>query len=268
MSEKMSDAPIFYTAAQITFNPVMDIDQSISKLQSIWRSRFPDFSQQAMNQIQFNLAASGEESKVKQSLVPRWHFKDIRGTSGLMLTPNSLVFHTTHYGTSVEFIETLTRALEELDKVISLTYIDAVGFRTLDAVIPEQDRELKFFIKQSLLGLYPVLEGTLKHSVWELALQRGQTQLASRCMLLNGKIGIPADLFPIQLAFQGRVQAIDGLHAILDNDAIRTERFTFDLAAVHLRLREVKSVISDAFYKAVTDDAITHWKARRHDSLS
>jgi uncharacterized protein (TIGR04255 family) len=267
MSEKMFEPPIFYTAAQIRFSPVMDMEKSISELQSIWRSQFPDFSQQLLNQIQFN-PTSAEESKLKQTSIARWHFKDISGMAGLMLTTDSLIFHTTQYGTSTQFIDTLITALGELHKTVSLAYVDAVGFRSLDAIVPDQNLDLSFFLKNSLLGLYPCLEGTLRRSVSELFLQRDQLQLVSRCILLSGGIGIPGDLFPILLNFQSRFQEIDCIHAVLDNDAARTDRFPFDLKETANRLREVKTAISEAFYKAVTDDAIAYWKDPKHGHVS
>jgi len=265
MSDKMFEAPIFYMAAQIKFNTIADIDKYVSELQSIWRSRFPDFSQQALNQFQFNLAIGAEESKLKQTFVSRWHFKDISGMAGLMLTNDSLTFQTTKYGTSTQFIETLIAALKDLHKVVSLAYVDAVGFRSLDAIVPRQNQDLSFYLKQSLLGLYSVLDGTLRRSSFEIALQREKLQLVSRCILLSGGIGIPADLFPILLNFQSRIQEIDCVHAVLDNDAARLDRFEFDLDETSARLREVKAAISEAFYKAVTDDALTYWKTEKHE---
>jgi hypothetical protein len=55
---------------------------------------------------------------------------------------------------------------------------------------------------------------------------------------------------------------------VLDNDAVRLDRFPFDLEEASARLREVKTAISEAFYKAVTDDALEYWKARKHDQSS
>jgi uncharacterized protein (TIGR04255 family) len=185
--------------------------------------------------------------------------------AGLMLTTDSLIFHTTEYGTSAQFIDTLIGALEDLHKTVSLAYVDAVGFRSLDAIVPQQNQDLSFYLKQSLLGLYSVLEGTLRRSSFEIALQREQLQLVSRCILLSGGIGIPADLFPILLNFQPRIQQINCIHAVLDNDAARLDRFPFDLEETSGRLREVKAAISDAFYKAVTGDALEYWKAGKHD---
>lgn len=259
MSEIMRNPPIFYTAAQIRFNPVLDMDDSISRIQRLWRSKFPDFTHQPLNQVQMQLSSSGDAPTLKVNAISRWHFKDIDGTTGLMLTTDSLVFHTTNYSTSQQFIDTLVNALTVVDEAVSLAYVEAVGFRTLDAVVPSADRQLDFYLQPGLLGLSSSLEGTLKHSVFELSMQQAQIQLTSRCIIQNGKLGLPMDLFPISLKLKGEVQTIDGIHAVLDNDATYAERFSFNIEDVSTQLRNIKSAISKAFYGAITPSAIREW---------
>ena len=260
MSEKMPNAPVFYMAAQVKFGSVLEMNKSIGALQSVWRHQYPDFSVQVLNQLQLNFADGPEGAKFTQNAVTRWHFKDIAGTSGLVLTIDSLVFHTTAYDTSASFISALLDALANVHQAVGLSYIQAIGFRSLDAILPSGEKDLTFFLEKPLLGLYPVLDGVLKQSILELVMRRDAITVASRCMLLNGNLGIPADLFPIQLNIASRFQEINDVHAVLDNDAIWTVRLQIDFDQVRLHLKELKAAISDAFYKSVTKDAIDYWK--------
>jgi len=264
MSEMMRNPPIFYTAAQVRFNPVLDMEDSISHVQKVWRQRFPDFSHQPLSQIQMQVPSAGEAPSVKVNSIARWHFKNIDQTSALILANDSLIFHTTQYSTSVDFIDTLVDALKVVDEVVSLSYVEAVGFRTLDAVIPTAGKGVDFYLRSGLLGLSASLDGILKHSVYEMVMLHSHAQLASRCIMLNGKLGVPADLYPIMLKFKDEVNMIDGPHAVLDNDATQLERFAFNIEDVAKRLRMVKSLISDAFYQSVTSEALLEWNNSDH----
>jgi uncharacterized protein (TIGR04255 family) len=260
MSERMKDPPIFYTVAQVKFGAVLAMDESISSIQKTWRSAYPDFSSSPINQIQL-LGSSPTQGQMRTTTLPRWIFKDITGRSGLILTTESLSYQTTEYVTSGHFIDALISALQVVGEAVAPAYIESVGFRTLDAIIPLSGKKLTSYLSPGLHGLWTSLEGTLRHSVTELVLQpNSQTQLISRCNILNGKLGIPFDLFPILFKLQGRAEAIEGIHAVLDNDAVLLDRFKFDIEEARARLRKVKTHISEAFYTAVSKEALAEWR--------
>jgi uncharacterized protein (TIGR04255 family) len=260
MSEKLTKAPIFYTTAQIRFNPIMEMADHIARFQKTWRSGYPDFSMQAVNQLQFQLPGLGQQPQFKASSLPRWHFKNTEQTSGFILSTDSIIYHTTEYDSSAVFFKNLIDGLTVVNETVPLAYVETVAMRTLDAILPNGDVDLSFFLKDHLLGLFSQLGGTLKHSVSELVLTRQEEQLSVRVALLNGNLGMAADLVPMTLKIRENLQTLNCVHAVLDNDCIQRKRFPFDISKTAETLRSVKSRISDAFKKSVTEEAIAHWR--------
>jgi uncharacterized protein (TIGR04255 family) len=260
MSEKLANAPIFYTTGQLKFNPVLDMADYIGALQKKWRSRYPDFSVQPLNQFQFQLTAAGQPPEFKVTSTPRWHFKDTEQTSGIVITNDSIVYQTTAYSTSEEFFQPLLDGLQVIHETVTLSYIESVAMRTLDAIIPTKDHQLSFFMKEGLLGLSFELQGEMKHSLLELVLIRPDEQLTTRVAILPTKIGIPADLAPINLTLPRFVNGLNGLHAVLDNDCVQRKRFHYDLSKVADSLKGVKKSVTEVFNKSITAEALEYWR--------
>lgn len=263
MSDKLANAPIFYTTAQIRFNPVLDMAEYVGALQKKWRSTYPDFSAQTFNQFQLQLPpVPGKQPDFKINATPRWNFKDTEQTSGIVLSTDSITFHTTAYSTSEEFFMPLLEGLAVVHEVVSLSYIESVAMRTLDAIIPDASHELPFFLHDSILGLSSKLQGKMKHSFTELVVGESHDQLTVRIVILPGRIGVPADLAPITLTLPRRVTEFNSVHAVLDNDCVQKQRFHFDLSKTADTLKAVKKRVTDAFKKSVTQEAIDLWRQR------
>jgi uncharacterized protein (TIGR04255 family) len=261
MSDKLANAPIFYTTAQVRFNPVLDMAEFVERLQKKWRLAYPDFSLQPLNQLQFHLPAPGQQPDFKVNSTPRWHFKNTEQVSGIILTTDSIIYHTTAYSTSEEFFSPLLEALSVVHETVSLSYIESVAMRTLDAIIPDEGHPLSFYLNENLLGLSAQLEGTLKHSLYELVLIRPEDQLTTRIAFLSGKVGIPADLVPIALVLPARLLNLNRPHAILDNDCIQKRRFQIDIAKAGEALKAVKKRVTDAFNTSVTKQGMDYWRS-------
>jgi uncharacterized protein (TIGR04255 family) len=256
----MSAPPIFYAAAQVMFNPVLAMDTFVGKIQDEWRGDFPDFTQDSVGGVQIHFAEQGVDPQVRTTFAPRWSFKNADSTAGYLLTNRALALQTTRYTNSNDFIDLLMKALATLHKIVSLSYIDGVGFRTLDAIIPQVGKPLSFYLNPGLLGLYSEVDGELLQSIYQLTKKRVFGQLITRAIILSSQIGIPADLAPITLNFRDEVRELNGLHAVLDNDVIQQDRFPFSLPEAERRLRIVKEGINDAFYKSLAAESVSEWK--------
>ena len=259
MKRVLAKPPLFYVVAQVRFNPVLSIAASIEKLQDKWRTTFPDFSHEMTREIQVDFANQSFPPEVKATETPRWDFTNAKKTSGLSLTPKSLTFQTTRYETSDQFVTEFMSGLRDLNEYLSLAYVDGVGFRILDAVIPEQNQPLAYYLNPRLLGLYGELDGEFVQSIFQLSQKRVFGSLVTRTIILNSKIGLPADLIPIKLNFRSEVADLEGVHAVLDNDISQNDRFTFDLGEIETRLRILKEGLNDAFYNSVTSEALESW---------
>jgi uncharacterized protein (TIGR04255 family) len=261
MSAKLSNAPVFYTIAQVRFNAVLNMSAYIPDIQASLRSAYPDFSYDKSKAIQVvNVGDPEKLPEVRTLETDRWHFKNVQETSGYIVRNDSITFHTTAYESSNHLLTELVSGLSAVNGKVSLAYIEGVGLRTLDAIVPSDKHVLADYLHSGLLGIYSELEGELRHSISETLMNGVYGQLNSKIAFINGPVGIPYDLSPLAVKVGERVQGNLGKHAILDNDCSQRSRFPFDPDEVLRRLRIVKAGASQVFYKSVTPFALESWR--------
>ena len=85
-------------------------------------------------------------------------------TEGFILDQDSITFHTTHYKTHREFIESALLGLETVHKVVTLDFVSRIGMRYLDAVIPREGESVEQYLMPGLHGLSRCSQQ--KHAHW------------------------------------------------------------------------------------------------------
>jgi len=260
MGEKMQNAPIFFTIGQVRFNPILDMHRHIEALQSEFRKySFSGFNEENLTSIQVD--PSGEASKAVSTSQKRWRFTNSKKTGEIVLFPNSISYQTTSYETSRDFMSRLMTAIRIVHKELTLDYVEQIGSRTLDAIIPSKDHPLETWLKPELLGFYSSTNDSLKHNILEgVSTIAPSGFLVQRVVILRGALSIPLDLMPIGLVIDARFTSINDWHAILDTDFTEREQFDFDLDAIQERLAAVKKGASKAFHGAVSSLALDLWR--------
>jgi uncharacterized protein (TIGR04255 family) len=256
---KMSLAPVFYTLAQVQFNPIAQISVYVDQLQErLRRSGFPDF--RAENQFELiiqRLEESNPDVKPKQQI--RWSFTNIQRTEGYLLLPNALVFHTTAYDTFDDFLKKTLIGMELVHEIVELAYVDRIGLRYLDAIVPLDGDALSSYLNPSLLGFSASLEGQLAHSFTETVTAIADGNLVARAVVTDGSLALSPDLFPLQLELQPRFMTVSGRNAVLDTDYSVSKRDSFDIEKIKAQLLDSHKIITNAFTVAVTDHARKMW---------
>jgi len=259
MGHKMSKPPIFYTIGQIKFNPILNMAKFVTDLQESLRSRFPDYRQETIANIQLRATSDDEPQQVTH--INRWHFIDLHKTSGFILQREALAFHTTAYETSEDFLKNVLDGISLVNKFASLTFIESVAIRTLDAVVPAPGLNVRDYLNPAVRGLSEGLNGQLKHSVtetlWEIV---PDGVLISRVAIVKGSLATPMDLVGLNLELRADLKNINLEHALLDNDRQDKRRFAFDPEEILKRLVTVKKDVTEAFQKTVTPVALEQWK--------
>jgi len=260
MGEKMQNAPIFFTIGQVRFNPILDMHQHIEALQKEFRKHsFSGFSEENLTSIQID--PSGASPNAVTTSQKRWRFTNSKKTGEIVLYSNSISYQTTSYETSQEFKNRLMIAIRIVHEELNLDYVEQIGFRTLDAIIPNQDHPLENWLKPALLGFYSGMNDILKHSILEGVSTVGPTGfLVQRVVILRGSLAIPIDLLPISLVIDRRFTSVNDWHAILDTDFAAREQFDFNLDAIGEHLTAVKEEASKAFRSAVSSLALDLWR--------
>jgi uncharacterized protein (TIGR04255 family) len=262
MGTKLNNAPVYYTVAQVQYNPVLDLDGYVPAIQSKMReSHFPDFKKEVFQRLDFPvLAQQGQMVPPTMTTQARYLFGDISGQTSFLLEANALTLQTTAYDTFETFSTALMTALGVLHTVLRLDFVERIGLRYLDAIQPLKEQEtLRDFLVPEVLGLSLRGHGQLQQSVSETVVVTTAGQLVSRVVVREGQIGLPMELSGVALAIAPRFTQHQGIHAILDTDASFVHREAFEPSTVKARLAALHDEIGASFKAIVTDHAWAAW---------
>ena len=263
MGTKLSNAPVYYTVAQVQFNPVLDLDGYIPAIQSKMReAHFPDYKKEIVQRLvlPFGTAEQGQMAAPTVTPQTRYLFGDIDGRSLFLLDTNALSFQTTLYDTFKTFSGALLKSLGVLHDALRLDFVERIGLRYLNAIQPSKDGEtLRDFLVPEVLGHSLRGQGQLQHSVSETCVLTASGQLVSRVLIRDDHIGLPMELGGLAPTIDPRFTQRKSLHAIVDTDASTTHREVFELAKVGARLSALHDDIDKSFHATVTDHARDSW---------
>jgi len=263
MRKKLNEAPVYYTVAQVQFNPILDLDGYLPSIQAKMReAQFPDFKQEVFQRLVLPYGGMESGQTAAPTITPqsRYLFGDMEGHALFLLETNTLSFQTTAYDTFETFSTTLLRGLGVLHDALRLDFVERIGLRYLNAVQPIKDGEtLKDFLVPEVLGLSQRLKGDLHQSVSETIVLTAAGQLVTRVLIRRGHIGLPVELAGLAPTIDPRFTQHDGLHAIVDTDASFSHREVFDLGKVESRLSALHEEISKSFKATVTPHAEAAW---------
>lgn len=262
---KLKLAPVYYTVAQIQFNPIEEMGSYLNIIQPAFRRLgFPDFKTQAFQRVVFAFNTAEGGSAVPPSLASqsRYSFGNIDGTESFVLETNSLAFQTTNYDVFATFSEKFLDGLRILHSAIELSFVERIGIRYLDAVQPTQNETLAEYLVSEVLGLSGKLSGLPAHSESVTVMNDDVGQLLSRVIIASGEIGFPMDIAATAPKINSRFTEAEGRHAILDTDSSYTQRFLFSTVEVAKRLKALKMKITQSFDATVTVHAKKIWDSK------
>lgn len=261
MGKKMSNAPVYFTVAQVRFNPILNLDSYIPSIQPKMKdARFPDYKQENLQRLVLGGGEAGQMSPA--SLVPhsRFVFGDMDGKSNFVLENNSMAFQTTDYDTFETFSKTLLSGLSIINNALRLDFTERVGLRYLDAVQPKLKVEtLADYLIPEVLGLSQKIDGQFEFSISETRSNVNLCKLVSRVIIQNGQVGLPPELAVVAPKVNPRFTQSEGLYAIIDTDAYSEKRESFDLASLERHLMELHEEIKKSFESTVTPHAHNIW---------
>lgn len=263
MGRKLNNAPVYYTVAQVQFNPILNLEGYVPAIQTRMReAHFPDFKQEVVQHLVLPFGGMEHSQMAAPTVTPqsRYLFGNIAGSALFLMETNTLSFQSTDYDTFESFSETLLKGLRIIHEALRLDFIERIGLRYLDAVQPTKEGEsLQDFLVQEVQGLALRSEGQLLHSVSETAVATPAGQLISRVLIRHGQIGLPMELKGFAPGINPRFTQHQGLHAIIDTDASITHREVFELVQIEARLTALHEEASKSFKAAVTDHALASW---------
>jgi uncharacterized protein (TIGR04255 family) len=263
MGTKMSHAPVYFTIAQVRFNPILTLDSYAPQIQETLRKEgFPDAQKGHLATINFSLSTPTESSapQIPLAQTSRYIFCNMDRTSGFILDQGALSFQTTEYDVFETFSAKFLKGLQAVDQAINLTYTDRIGLRYLDAIFPKSAETLGDYLSGSMLGVTEKLQDTVVHAFSETLVKLETINVRSRVVIQDGEVRFPPDLQALMLNILERFRQLRGRHAIMDSDGWFDLRQAFDLEHIREQLILVRGGIEKVFRASITENALKVWK--------
>lgn len=259
MSEKLSNAPVYYALAQARFNPVAAMAKYVDEVQDrLRREGYTLFEARHETLLQISGKAP-MEPKVVSSV--SWHITKGDLTAGFILNQASITFHTTHYETNEAFIPELLRGLKIVHEIVQLEHLRTLGLRYLNAVLPRSGETIDQYLADGLQGVqfqakqrYARFESAYETEVDPL-LPKGT--LVARVHRIDARLGFPPDLNPYELKVPEFAANMSGLHALIDMDHFVEGPMSLDFDKIGEQLSNLHATLKHMFKAIVSEHALS-----------
>ena len=254
----MHKPPVFYALIQVKFNAVQ-MERFVSDFREALRSNgFPDYQEDTQTELLISMGPGGPRPP-EQRPRNRWRFFNMERTEGFTLLDDALVYHTNRYDCFAHCRDVALQALRILHDRVDLAYVERVGMRYLDAVMPAAGAALADLVKPTLLGPYSELPGDLDHGFSETRKIVGDGNLVMRTLINEKGLAIPPDLQNQTLNLDETLKSYQGDLLLVDTDYFVQKRFKFDMNAIEKQFQASHAVLIDTFKAAITDEAKALW---------
>ena len=144
-------APLVYTLGLAHFTSVPDVQRFVPAFHDAIRGEYPHFA--SFNLPQVSVAMSPEGLRLDQVVAPIWQCSSPDRSWAFILTSQLIALHTVRYEDHKDFAERLRFGLERLLRIdgIGIAYVEAVGMRYVDRIVPRPGEALSHYLKQSVL---------------------------------------------------------------------------------------------------------------------
>lgn len=259
MGTPLKNPPVYFTLAQVLFNPILVLADFLPKIQERFRLiGYPDFERHSSVAIQLTVQADQAPipMQVKQE---RFLLGNVEKTHVFVLDGQNLTLQSTDYGHFEDFSKRFLDGLKIVHDAVQLAFTERVGLRYLDFVMPEPEESIEQYLIEQVHGLPPPREGKVLYSYAEAMSEIGSVKLLSRVAIQNGPLAFPPDLHPGNMVVAERFAKHLGKSAILDNDGFAEGREVFSIKSVSDHLNAIHRVTGDAFRIAAKPYALTAW---------
>jgi uncharacterized protein (TIGR04255 family) len=258
MGALLKNPPVYFTVAQVRFNAILKLAEFLPAIQERLRNAgFPDFSVQKA--VVLHLVSQDGQPAPVTALQDRYSFGNVDRTHSFLLEADKLTVQSTKYGNFEQFSELFLKGLTIVHETVRLDFIERIGLRYLDRIIPSAPETLSSYLTSDVIGLANRLGGKVLHSYVETLCEVGSIKLLSRIAALTGSVQFPPDLLPSSLVVEPRLAKYEGLHAILDNDGFYEAREVYALDVVQKHLTEIHGIIGAAFRATASEHAFKGW---------
>ena len=144
-------APLVYTVGIVHFPAVPEIQRFVPAFHDAVRATYPfnDF----VNVPQVSVTMSPDGLRMNQHVASIWQFAAPDRSWAFFLSPQLFGLHTTAYVDHQDFVDKFRHGLSCFLGIdgIGIAYLDSVGIRYVDLVVPGANERLSHYLKDSVL---------------------------------------------------------------------------------------------------------------------
>lgn len=258
-----TNAPLAYVLAEVRTEQLADLKEYKSKLSAVFRSEYP--VQRTLHSAKFVATSSGLQH-VEPDEESASEFATPDNQTALIVRPHGLVLHATKYTDSAEFLGRLYGAVAVLAREIPAVFINRLGLRYVDFIIPSAGEQPEDYIDSRLNPIVDVVETTGAPRAMSLAVYpMSNGALTLRYVRGRGQPELPPDLATFALEKSSLMKkeglAADQPTAIVDTDRIRefAKREPLDPAIIRREFETMHGDVSHAFKYLMTKHARKVW---------
>lgn len=268
MTQKWANPPVMYTVTQVRFNQILAMENYVSAIQEELRHiGFSGYRKEVINALTISIGQPDGPQQIVQP-VSRHIFSNRENTSGFTLETNALSFQITDYDVFETFLDTFKNVLSIVHEKVSLDYIERIGVRYLDAVVPREGEELKQYLTTEVLGMSNKVKtykspSKLLHSYTETVSfnEAAGSTLVARVIIQDGQLNLPPEIAQVAYPINKKFAAVQGPFAIIDTDGFKDDiKMPFDLDLVCQTVDDLHLEISETFKKTASEFALKFWE--------
>lgn len=258
---QLANAPLIYVLAQIRFPHIPRMDKRWEDFHEKVFDSYPKAEVETITQIAFKEGQPTAGDSIKQ-----WHLNNESKTSGIILEPGMLVYHTTDYQKSDAFLSELQRLLDAFIQVLPEKgmSVSRMGLRYVDLLIEEDGLSVDQQVIEPLripkldnIGSAQRLEQiiTYKTSI------DGTMSIRHRQSTTTNVL--PADIFPNKLKHAPRFKKErpdNTIVGLLDYDHYIEKEQPFDITTIIETFNNLHKISSAAFEATTTKEAFDTWR--------
>lgn len=266
MDQKMANAPVYFALARVGYNPIQNLAKYIPEIQDEFRRvGYSRYAEEKNQTVELGIDEDGKTISPTLSEDTVWVFTNPERTSCFVASRSGLAFQTTHYLTRKPFFDSLMLGISLTSKVVNLDYIESIGIRYLDAIIPTEGQGIDSYLVAEVLGLDLEYKKIVKasHSRFEVDLEcmAEKAELTVNSHQFMSNISLPPDLdgFELKLMSKFLLEAPCN-HAVIDiHSFVESTLSINEVLIVENVLAELHSSMKRAFHTIVTASAIGEW---------
>lgn len=256
--------PLYYSLAQLVFNDIPSLEQYIPKIaEHMTSQKFTDYQQVEIDSVQFSVVQGGE-AKLRSSKKQQWNFFNKSKKSVFCLSTNTLIFATVEYQGRDHFAKEIIDGIAAINKIAKLDFIDKIGVRHIDLLIPSSGKTPLDYINSQLHGVQVDSLKRVNQTTESVYTINEKQWVVCRTMLRAFSEGIidPESfmgLIPLNVNTKFNIASTQEI-ICLDIDAFIQERMDFDLDVIKSNLTNLRISMEPIFINSVSNMALEQWQ--------